>query len=87
MGLFLLGLFYVLQVYFYMMIMFVLLTWFPSMRETRIYYLLYLITNPYLRVFRGVVVFGQMDFTPLVGFLLYNFGLQAFGQFVQSFIS
>ncbi len=82
----LLGLYYLLTGYFYAMILFILLTWFPQARESKLYYYLFLITNPYLRIFRGVLVFGQMDFTPIVGFLLYSFGLQAFGQLVQSFI-
>ena len=82
----LLGLYYLLTGYFYAMIFFILLTWFPQARESKLYYYLFLITNPYLRIFRGVLVFVQMDFTPIVGFLLYSFGLQAFGQLVQSFI-
>jgi YggT family protein len=28
-----------------------------------------------MRIFRGLLVFGMMDFTPIIGFLLYSWGL------------
>ena len=33
------------------------------------------IANPYMRIFRGLLVFGMLDFTPIIGFLLYTWGL------------
>lgn len=77
-------LFFILQAYFYLMITFILLSWFPSVHESKFFYYLYVITNPYLRIFRGVLVFGTLDFTPIVGFMLYSYGLTAFGQLVAS---
>jgi YggT family protein len=77
-------LFFILQAYFYLMITFILLSWFPSVHESKIFYYLYVITNPYLRIFRGVLVFGTLDFTPIVGFMIYSYGLNAFGQLVAS---
>ena len=77
-------LYYILQIYFYILIGYVLLSWVPELRESKFYYYLHLIANPYMRLFRGFLVFGGMDFTPILGFLLYNFGLMAFGQFIQS---
>jgi len=74
----------VLTVYFYIMIAYVLLSWVPSIREGKLYYYLHVLVNPYLRFFRGIIVIGYFDFTPILGFLLYSFGLQAFGQFVAS---
>lgn len=74
----------VLNVYFYMMVAYILLSWVPSIRESKFYYYLHLIVNPYMRLFRGIVVFGNFDFTPILGFLLYQFGLDAFTQFVAS---
>ncbi|MFP4078681.1 MAG: YggT family protein [Bacillota bacterium] len=74
----------ILEVYFYIMIAYVLLSWIPSIRESKLYYYLHVLVNPYLRFFRGIVVIGYFDFTPILGFLLYSFGLQAFGQFVAS---
>jgi YggT family protein len=78
------GLVVVLEVYFYLMIATILLTWFPEATKTKWFEALYQITSPYLRLFRGVVVIGQFDFTPIIGFLLYQFGLNAFAQLVAS---
>ena len=74
----------VLNIYFYMMIAYVLLSWIPSIRESKLYYYLHVIVNPYMRLFRGLVVIGHFDFTPILGFMLYSFGLEAFTQFVAS---
>lgn len=74
----------VLTIYFYIMIAYVLLSWIPSIRESRLYYYLHVLVNPYLRFFRGIIVIGYFDFTPIIGFLIYSFGLEAFGQFVAS---
>ncbi len=74
----------ILTVYFYLMIAYILLSWFQDVRTSAFYYYLHVITNPYLRIFRGVVVIGNFDFTPIIGFLIYSFGLQAFGAFIAS---
>ncbi len=78
------ALYYILQVYFYLMVAYVILSWVPDIRQTRFYYYLHLIVDPYMRLFRGILVVGQFDFTPIVGFMLYMFGLQAFGAFIVS---
>jgi len=77
-------LYYVLQAYFYTLILYILLSWIPDLRESKFYYYLHVITNPYLRLFRGIVVIGQFDFTPIIGFLFYQFGMMALGQFIAS---
>ena len=82
MVLFLQVLYYILQIYFYILIAYVLLSWIPDIRNTRFYYYLHQIADPYMRLFRGVLVFGQMDFTPIIGFMLYMFGLRAFQMFI-----
>lgn len=78
------GLYYVLQLYFYLLIAYVLLSWIPDIRQSRFYYVLHQITDPYMRLFRGIIVMGQFDFTPIIGFMLYSFGLRAFWEFIQS---
>ena len=75
-----------LQIYYYILIMYILLSWIPEIRTTKFYYYVHLIADPYMRLFRGIIVIGQMDFTPIVGFLLYGFGLNYFRAFVQSII-
>lgn len=73
-----------LEIYFYLMIATILLTWFPEATKSRWFGYLYQLTSPYLRLFRGVIVIGQLDFTPIIGFLVYQFGLNAFAQLVAS---
>jgi YggT family protein len=63
----------VLTAYFYIMIAYILLGWIPSVRSSRFYYYLSRIVAPYLGIFRGWFVFGGLDFTPMVGLLLYQF--------------
>ena len=77
-------LYYVLRIYLYLLFAYVLLSWIPEIRQSKFYYYLHQIADPYLRLFRGIIVFGQLDFTPIVGFILYGFGLQAFGMFISS---
>ncbi len=74
----------VLEVYFFVLIAYILLSWFPTIRESRFYYTLHRLADPYMRFFRGILVLGGMDFTPIVGFLIYRFGLFAFAEFVAS---
>jgi len=64
--------YYALLVYFYIMIIYILLSW-TSIRNTRFYYFLEKIVNPYLGIFRGWIVISNIDFTPMLGLLLYQF--------------
>lgn len=73
-----------LQVYYYLLIATILLSWFPDLRQTNWYRSLLQLTQPYLRLFRGLLVFGQLDFTPILGFIFYQFGLSAFQALVNS---
>ncbi|MFK5883435.1 MAG: YggT family protein [Candidatus Izemoplasma sp.] len=75
---------FVLQIYYYMLIAFILLSWIPSIRQSKLYWYLGKVTDPYMRIFRGWFVFGQLDFTPIVGFMLYSFGLDAIEFYVAT---
>ncbi len=66
--------YYALLVYFYIMVIYILLSWTP-IKNTRFYYLLDKIVNPYLRIFSGWIVISNIDFTPMLGLLLYQFVL------------
>ncbi|HPD99809.1 MAG TPA: YggT family protein [Bacillota bacterium] len=63
--------YYVLLTYFYIMIVYVLLSWTP-LRNSRFYDILSKIVNPYLGIFRGWLVFSNIDFTPMLGLILYQ---------------
>lgn len=81
--LFLVLLGYALQGYYWVLIASVLLSWIPELRNTGLYRIIRGIADPYMRLFRGLLVFGMMDFTPIIGFLLYSWGLQYYWKMVD----
>ncbi|PNG99672.1 hypothetical protein TSOC_014543, partial [Tetrabaena socialis] len=61
------------KMYLFALFMRVLLSWFPSIDwNSQPWAFLRLITEPYLQIYRGILppLFGQLDFTPLFGFLI-----------------
>lgn len=68
----------ILRVYFYLMVATLILSWTP-IRNTRFYAVLEKITMVYFNLFRGWVVIGQFDFTPILGLLIYQLILQVIG--------
>ena len=71
MYIFLLYAYYLLTIYFYIMIVYVILTWTPLV-NSKFFRLLSKIVDPYLGIFRGWLVFGQIDFTPMFGLILFQ---------------
>ncbi len=74
--------YWLLKVYYWILIAFVLGSWIPELRNSKIYQLIYKLADPYMRLFRGYFVIGMMDFTPILGFLLYQFGLGYLAQMI-----
>ncbi|MFO7969828.1 MAG: YggT family protein [Bacillota bacterium] len=72
---FLVYVYYLLTIYYYVMIVYIILSWTPLVKS-KFYQYLRAIVNPYLGIFRGWFVFGGMDFTPMVGLLIYYFILR-----------
>lgn len=66
------GLFLLLRLYMSIMVIGVILTWFPSSYDYKIPRLIRRMTNWYLGYFRGIFVLGNIDFTTLFGILLYE---------------
>lgn len=60
--------------YFYNLILIggVLLTWVPFLYKFGIFRLIARMANWYLEPFSGVLVLGPIDFTPLIGFFLFD---------------
>lgn len=61
------------KMYLFCLFMRVLLSWFPGIDwNSQPWAFLRLITEPYLQIYRGILppLFGQLDFTPLFGFLI-----------------
>lgn len=61
-----------LLVYFYIMIAYLILSWTPLV-NSQFYQTLRRIVHPYLGMFRGWLVIGQIDLTPLMGLLIYRY--------------
>lgn len=61
------------KMYLFCLFMRVLLSWFPGIDwNAQPWTFLRLITEPYLQIYRGILppLFGSLDFTPLIGFLI-----------------
>ena len=61
-----------LSLYYYLLIFYIIMSWVPAIRESGFYTLLGVLCDPFFRIFRGWIVFGGMDFTPMVGLILYS---------------
>ena len=77
--------YYILQAYYWILIIYVLGSWIPELRKTKLYSLIHYLANPYMRIFRGLLVFGMMDFTPILGFILYSWGLNNLARMIATF--
>lgn len=73
---------YALQAYLYILIAYVLMSWIPELRGTKLHQIIHNIANPYMRIFRGILVIGMFDFTPIIGFYLYQLGLRYYFEMV-----
>lgn len=60
------------NIYFYMIIFYVLMSWLPNVRDNFIGELLGKLVEPYLRPFRRIIppLFGTIDFSPVVALLV-----------------
>lgn len=65
-------LYYLLIAYDYILIANIILSWFPRLRNFKIFNIIGKIGDWYLEPFSGVLVLGILDFTPLIGFALYD---------------
>lgn len=69
-----------LNIYFVLLIIRVLLSWFPNFQSSQFMLILSQLTDPYLNLFRRVIPpLGGMDFSPILAFFI----LQAVTQAVQ----
>ncbi|TMU87859.1 YggT family protein [Bacillus sp. BHET2] len=62
-----------IQIYSWALIIYILMSWFPSARETSIGQFLVKICEPYLEPFRRIVPsIGMIDISPIVAFIVLN---------------
>ena len=74
----------VLQYYYYILVASVLLSWIPDLKKSTVGRFIDRLADPYMRIFRGWIVIGVMDFTPIIGFMFYYFGINAVGQMLTN---
>jgi uncharacterized protein YggT (Ycf19 family) len=76
-------LYYALTVYMYIILANIIMSWIPELRRTRIGGLLARIAHPFFKVFRGIIVIGMLDLTPMVGIILYQVALNYLAQVIN----
>jgi YggT family protein len=63
-----------LGIYKWMLIIYILLSWFPSMKESQIGVILAKLCEPFLEPFRKIIPpIGMMDLSPLAAFFVLSF--------------
>jgi YggT family protein len=73
------------QIYFYMVIVYILMSWLPNARESFIGELLGKFVEPYLSPFRRFIppLFGVLDISPIVALLVLRLALVGLLSIVQ----
>ncbi|HET7615909.1 MAG TPA: YggT family protein [Bacillales bacterium] len=62
-----------IQIYSWVLIIYILMSWFPNARESSFGRFLGSLAEPYLEPFRRIIPpFGMIDFSPIVAFLVLN---------------
>ena len=63
-----------INIYKWMMIIYILMSWFPNMRESQICSVLARACEPFLEPFRRIIPpIGMMDLSPLAAFFVLSF--------------
>jgi uncharacterized protein YggT (Ycf19 family) len=75
----LIGLYYVLIGYFYLMSANIVLSWFPTLQDMKFFAFIDHICDWYLKPFHGLLVVGMIDFTPMLGLGIYYFVVNLIG--------
>lgn len=60
----------------------ILISWVPSLTNYKIFRAIIKVSDWYLKPFRGVLVIGPIDFTPLIGIGIYGFILSCFSYII-----
>ncbi|OAB33893.1 hypothetical protein PGLA_23575 [Paenibacillus glacialis] len=63
------------EIYFYMIVIYVLMSWLPNLRENFIGELLTKLVEPYLSVFRRFIppIMGMLDISPIIALFVLQF--------------
>ncbi|AIQ48709.1 hypothetical protein R70723_24495 [Paenibacillus sp. FSL R7-0273] len=65
------------QIYYYMIIIYILMSWLPNLRENFIGELLGKLVEPYLSPFRRIIppLFGTLDISPIIALFVLRFAV------------
>lgn len=62
------------QIYFFLIIIYVLMSWIPGLRESSFGELVEKLVEPYLGVFRSIIPpLGMIDFSPIIALFALSF--------------
>jgi len=77
------------NIYFYMILIYVLMSWLPSVRESFIGELLGKLVEPYLRPFRRLIppIGGMLDISPIVALIALRFVAYGLVTVIDFFVS
>ncbi|ETT74280.1 MULTISPECIES: YggT family protein [Paenibacillus] len=74
------------QIYYYMILVYILMSWLPNLRENFIGELLGKLVEPYLAPFRRIIppLFGTLDISPIVAIIMLRFAAVGLHSIVAS---
>lgn len=77
------------RIYFYMILVYVLMSWLPSVRESFVGEFLGRLVEPYLRPFRRLIppIGGVVDISPIVALIALQFLAQGLIAVLRLFVS
>lgn len=66
--------YYLINAYSWLIVGYILMSWFPNARESKVGQLIASIVEPYLSIFRKIIPsFGGIDFSPILAIFVYRF--------------
>lgn len=80
---FLTSLYALLWIYQAIIFISIILSWIPTAYESKIGSMILNVSNWYMRPFRGWLVIGFLDFTPIIGIVIYQYILGIVQQLIM----
>lgn len=79
--------FWLFEIYYYALIVYILLSWLPGARDSSFGHFLARICDPYLEPFRRFIPpLGMIDISPIVAILVLRFAKIGLARLVQMFL-
>ena len=78
------GLYYLMYGFLGLITINILASWIPPLYNFSLFRFLRKITDTYMQPFHGLLVLGFLDFTPIIGIVLFEFIIQAYIFLVNS---